>query len=193
VTSLTRWKLACVLFAAAAGYGVFGHRAGANTPAPAAAARTASIPFVLRRPLRVTADAAGVSRGELVERVLRARSLRDIQVLTDKLGAVGDDQTIDQLAPLLSDRRRGVPEAILACYGRIGTEHAVGALIEHTGDDRPTVRAAAIAALGATQSADAEPPLIDLAGRAGDPAQGAAISALGVLGSDGGAKACVMV
>ncbi|HEX7837446.1 MAG TPA: hypothetical protein VF469_08285, partial [Kofleriaceae bacterium] len=121
MTSTTRWKLACALFAAIAGYGMFSHRGGSNAPAAAATARTASIPFELRRPLRISAEAAGVSRTDLVERVLGARSVRDIQTLTEKLGAVGDDQTVDQLSPLLSDGRRGVPEAILACYGGIGT------------------------------------------------------------------------
>ncbi|HEY0989534.1 MAG TPA: hypothetical protein VGD80_20840, partial [Kofleriaceae bacterium] len=144
VRSALRWKLACAVFAGIAGYGMVFHRSGSSAPAPAAAARTASIPFQLRRPLRVSAEAAGVSRSDLVARVLRARSLRDIRTLTEKLAAVGDDQTVDQLMPLLDDPRRGVPEAILACYGGIATQHAVAILVERAGDDRPAVRAAAL-------------------------------------------------
>ncbi|TMQ15710.1 MAG: hypothetical protein E6J90_25125 [Deltaproteobacteria bacterium] len=187
----TRWKLACALFAGLAGYSMFFRHGAANTPAAAATARSAAIPFELRRPLHVTAESAGISRSDLVDRVLRARSLRDIVTLTEKLGAVGDDQTIDQLAPLVADARRGVPEAILACYGSIGTEHAVDTLIGHVDDDRPQVRAAAITALGATQSAQAEKPLLALAGKPGDPAQATAIAALGTLGSDGAIGALI--
>src|SRR5262249_21970372 len=151
-TSSLRWKLACAVFAGIAGYGMIFHRSGSTAPAPSAMARSAAIPLQLRRPLRVSAQAAGVSRSDLVDRLLHARSLRDVRALTEKLAAVGDDQTIDQIAPLLTDGRRGVPEAILACYGDIATEHAVDVLIEHADDDRPQVRAAALAALGATHS-----------------------------------------
>ena len=155
VPKTMRWKLACALFAGLAGYSMLSHRGSANVPAAQAASRRASIPFELRRPLHVSAEAAGISRSDLVARVLRARSVRDVQTLTGKLAAVGDDQAVDQLSPLLGDGRRGVPEAILACYGGIGTEHAVQVLLEHTDDDRPQVRAAAIAALGSTQSEQA--------------------------------------
>jgi HEAT repeat protein len=185
VTQLTRWRLACALLAGVAGFSFYSHPAGgSDTPARVANVRSASIPVQLRRPIRVSAEAAGISRDDLIERVLRARSLRDVQTLAERLGVVGDDQTVDQLAPLLADHRRGVPEAILACFGVIGSEHAVAQLVEHTSDDRPQIRMAAILALGATQTVEAEKLLIELAEKRADPAQATAITALGALGSD---------
>ena len=76
----------------------------------------------------------------------------------------------------MTDGRRGVPEAILACYGRIGTEHAVDALVEHATDDRPHGSRRGDPALGSTQSARAETLLIELAQKPGDPAQATAIA-----------------
>ena len=189
MTSLTRWKLACALLAGIAGYTVVSSQRGtpANKPAATVTARGGALPQHLRRPLRINAQAAlaaGVSREELVERALAARSLGELVQLTDKLGAVGDDETIDQLAPLVEDPRRGVPEAILGVYGQIATEHAVDALLGHLGDVRPGVRRAAIAALGETQSRRAEQPLVELAQKGGDSGQTTAIAALGRLGSE---------
>src|SRR5262249_34149849 len=85
VSALTRWKLAGALFAALAGSSICSPRGAASAPAPAAASRGAAIPFELRRPLHVSAEAAGISRSDLVARVLHARSLRDVQTLTEKL------------------------------------------------------------------------------------------------------------
>jgi HEAT repeat protein len=189
----TRWKLLSLVLAGVAGYSLLAHPEPSNAPAVMARSRTGAMPALLRRPLRTTAEAAGMSRGDLVDRVLQARSLHDVQTLTEKLGAVGDDQAVDQLVPLLADPRRGVPEAVLSCYGHIGTEHAVQMLLEHAGDDRPQVRAAAISALGSTQSERAEQLLTALAHRAGDPAQALAITALGALASDAAIAALIAI
>jgi HEAT repeat protein len=185
VTTLTRWKIACALLTAALGYAIFFRGGDApDRPAPIAARRAGTLPEHFRRPLRVSAEAAGVSKAELVERLLAARSLRDVQTLAGKLGAVGDDEAVEQLLPLLADHRRGVPEALLGAFGQIGTTRAVEVIVGHTKDERPQIRTAAIAALGSTQSAAAEQLLLELAGKQGDPSQDAAIAALGAVGSD---------
>ena len=187
MTTLTRWKLACAILAGIAGYSTLSDRAGggSNTPvASVASARAGGVPQHLRRPLRISADAAGVNHAELVERALAARTVRELQLLSDKLGAVGTDTTVDQLAPLLSDPRRYFAETVLGIYGQIATEHAVDAILSYVKDDRPAVRTAAIGALGATQSAQAEAILIPIAENPADPAQATAISGLGTIGSD---------
>ena len=105
-------------------------------------------------------------------------------MLLDKLGAVGGNDAIDALLPMLADPRDGVPEAILGVFARIDTL-AVDQIIVHLRDDRPSVRSAAIAALGSTLSARAETTLLDLSKKADDsPRLISTISALGVLGTD---------
>jgi hypothetical protein len=155
VTTLTRWKLSCALFAALAGGAMWkAHRAdaGHNAPAKLAAAPRGTLPIKLRRPIHVSPDAIGISQRELVDRILGAKSVKDIQLLAEKLGAVGDDDAVEMLSGLLTDTRKGVPEAMLSAFGNIGTQRAVDILAEHTKDDRPTVRYAAINGLGATHS-----------------------------------------
>ena len=91
MTTLTRWKLACALFAGIAGYATVSakHSPPANAQAVGVASpKGAGIPSHLRRPLRISAEAAGISREELVDRALSARALRDLVTITDKLGAV---------------------------------------------------------------------------------------------------------
>src|SRR5262245_1499560 len=173
VTTLTRWKLTCALFAALAGVAtVRAYRSGAdhNVPAKLASSSRSSLPIQFRRPIHVSGDAVGISQRDLIDRILAARSLKDVQVLADKLGTIGDDDAVDTLAPLLSDPRRGVPEALLAAFGQIGTQKAVDVLIAHVKDDRPMVRYAAISGLGASHSERAEKLLVDLSKQAGDPA-----------------------
>jgi len=91
----TRWKLACALFAALAGASVLSHRSSAGTPVALATSRTASIPPLLRRPLRVTAEAAGISRGDLVDRA-------------DGRHGGGGDRVVGALAELDQRRDGGV-------------------------------------------------------------------------------------
>jgi HEAT repeat protein len=187
VTTLTRWKLACALFAGIAGFATVSAHRGEPSNKPAVGVSTprgGGIPQHLKRPLRISAEAAGISRTELIDRALSARTLRDLAIVTEKLGAVGNDDTINQLRPLLDDSRRGFPEAVLGVYGVIASEHAVDAILAYTKDDRPAVRTAAISALGSTQSARGEELLIALAQNMADPAQSNAISALASLGSD---------
>ncbi len=195
MTTLTRWKLASALLAAVAGYALFLRGPSADTPADeaVAAGRDGSLPKQFRRPLRISAELAGISKTELIERLKSAKSLKDVQLLSEKLGMVGDDASIRAVMPMLKDPRHGVPEAILGAIGHIGTEHAVDVLAENTHDDRMTVRFSAIAALGATQSKDAEKLLIELARTPGDPGQVYAISALGQIGSDHAAEVLVQL
>lgn len=187
MTSMNRWKLACAVLAAVTGYTLFwGGSGSANEPADTVAIRGASLSPQFRRPLRISADAAGISQNELVDALRGARNLRDIQLLADKLGMIGDDAAIDAVKPLLADNRRGVPEAILGALGKIGTEKAIEILIAHTKDDRPAIRNAAITAIGSSQSVDGETAILAIAKKPGDPAQTLAIASLGRIGSDRG-------
>jgi len=71
VTTLTRWKLACALFAGIAGYATVSAHQSEPSNKPAAgvvAPRGAGLPQHLKRPLRISAEAAGISRAELIER-----------------------------------------------------------------------------------------------------------------------------
>ncbi|HEY6033422.1 MAG TPA: HEAT repeat domain-containing protein, partial [Kofleriaceae bacterium] len=136
MTTLTRWKLSCALLAAVAGYAWVGHRGAArNEPAATVTGqRSGTVPFALRRPIHVAPEAIGVSQHDLVDRILAARSVHDVQLLCEKLGAVGDDDAVDNLQTLLTDPRRGVPEAVLGAFGQIGTQHAIDVVIQATSD-----------------------------------------------------------
>ena len=139
MTTLTRWKLATALLAAIAAYALF-LRGDGPSNAPAAtvsASRSATaLPDHFRRPIRISPEVAGISKTELVDRMLATRSLKDLTVLAAKLGMIGDDEAIDRVLPLLKDPRRGVPELVLAAIGQIGTEHAVEILVADASDDR---------------------------------------------------------
>ena len=78
MTTLTRWKLACALFAGIAGYATVSAQRELRPPTPAAAvvatSRGGALPQHLKRPLRISAEAAGLSQAELVERALAART-----------------------------------------------------------------------------------------------------------------------
>ena len=86
MTTLTRYKLACGLFAAVAAVAVVrGHQGPRNTPAqPAATSARSQLPLALRRPIHVAPEAIGVTQQELVDRILAARSVKDVQLLADK-------------------------------------------------------------------------------------------------------------
>jgi hypothetical protein len=94
VTHLNRWKLATVLLAVATAVATVkavtaGDRAtGRAKPTVAATTSRASLPSNLRRPLRVSAAAVGISERDLIDRILASRSVSEIQVLTAKLGPV---------------------------------------------------------------------------------------------------------
>ncbi|HEY5947910.1 MAG TPA: hypothetical protein VIV40_20580, partial [Kofleriaceae bacterium] len=88
MTTLTRWKLTCALFAALAGVAtVRAHHSSAahNAPAKLATSSRGSLPMQLRRPIHVSPDAIGVSQRDLVDRILAAKSVKDVQLLADKL------------------------------------------------------------------------------------------------------------
>src|SRR4051794_25224989 len=95
--SHNRWKLACALFAALSGYALWTRGTPANTPAETVTVgtRTGALPERFRAPLHISTEAAGVSQRELVDGILAARTVRDIGLLADKLGLVGDDTGID--------------------------------------------------------------------------------------------------
>ena len=62
MTTLTRWKLTCALFAAIAGYGVVSaHHGARNEPAASVVGqRSGTVPFALRRPIHVEIGRAHV-------------------------------------------------------------------------------------------------------------------------------------
>ena len=187
VTTLTRWKLSCALFAAIAAVATVRAHRGADHNAPATLAASSSrgrMPLALRRSIHVNPAAIGVSQQDLIDRIVSAKSVRDIGLLTDKLGMVGNDDAVDALEPMLADPRRGVPEAILEAFGNIATDRAVDVLVASTKDDRPNVRSMAITALGATHSERAEKLLIELSRVSGDLQHAQVLSALGSLGTD---------
>ena len=76
VTTLTRWKLACALFAA--------HRRRRDRPRAQRRAATCrrrsadtsrgAMPMALRRPIHVAPEAIGVSQSDLVDRILAAKT-----------------------------------------------------------------------------------------------------------------------
>src|SRR3954471_16488212 len=101
MTTLTRWKFLSGALAIALGALVL--RSPSGPPAPITA--TGRLPVMLARPLRVNASAAGLSTDDLVARILGARTVHEVEVLARKLGAIGDDSTVDALMPLLADRR----------------------------------------------------------------------------------------
>lgn len=183
--TVTRWKIACLAFAAVAAMLAVRMRSASRDVAAVPVSGASPIPLALRRPIRVAPAALGISERELIERIVAAKSLRDIRLLCEKLGVVGSDDAVDALVGLLADSRPGVPQAILGAFVVIGTERAIDVVIETTRDDREMVRRAAIESLGYSQSAKAEQLLINLSAKAGDPAQETAIAALGSLGSDG--------
>lgn len=177
------FSLASCLFALIAG----GATAEANRDVPAQLAPNAAgaLPLAIRRPVRATPDALGVSTADLVDRIRHAKSLRDVAPVIEKLGVVGNDDAIDALAPLLADQRQGFAETILGLYAHIDTEHAVDLLLAHVHDDRPQVRYAAITALGTTLAARAETTLLDLSKQFDDDQEMSGVLAgLAELGTD---------
>jgi HEAT repeat protein len=172
----------CLLVLLVAGTAAEANR---NVPAQPAPAPAGTLPLAIRRPIRVAPDAIGLSTTDLVDRVRHSKSLHEINILVDKLGAVGGDDAIDALLPMLADPRDGVPEAILGAFARIDTELAIDQLIARLHDERASMRNAAIAALGSTLSARAETTLLELSKQTGDARTTAAtIAALGELGTD---------
>ncbi len=185
--SITRYRLACGLLAGIASYATLtGHRGTlAAEPVSATTARSGAVLPQARGSLRIAAQAQGLALDQLVHRALAARSVRELRPLVDRLGAEGNDATIDQLMPLLDDRPRGIAELAIFVFGDIATDHAVDVLIACAADERADVRDAAVTALGETHRTEAEPVLVEWAGRPGNSStRRLAIAALGQLGSD---------
>jgi HEAT repeat protein len=179
MTSITRWKLLSGLLVA-----MLAHSWWPQNARPERASRRgpgAGLPF------RITASQAGISLNDLVGKLLAARAVEDVRELAETLGAVGDDRAIDQLTPLLTDVRAGVPEAMLVAFGKIGSSHAVDVITPFARDARAEVKLAAVEALGSSHNARAEAPLIEVAedGSLDEQLRTTGIWALGELGTDG--------
>ena len=195
MTSIRRYQLACAVLAASTVAALAWPRATA--PAPGRAARPAikgrAAAQDLRRPLRVSAAAVGLSERELIEKLLAARTLQEVQIYADKLGAVGTDDGVDALASLADDPRMAVPEAAIAAIGKIGSERAVATLAELTDDARPRIRGAALTALADAGGGAAADILLAVAADRGDPLRATAVYALGTLGGDTAADALARI
>src|SRR5438128_2011867 len=86
VTTLTRWKIACELFAAVAGVAtVRAHHGARNVAAATVDSSHGAMPLMLRRPIHISAEAVGLSQHDLIDRILAAKSVRDVQLLAEKL------------------------------------------------------------------------------------------------------------
>ena len=95
MTSLTRWKVASALFAAIAGYALFLRGPADDVAAESiSSGRDGSISALYKRPLRVSAESIGISKQDLIDQLLTAKSVKDVQQLAEKLGIVGDDASI---------------------------------------------------------------------------------------------------
>src|SRR5262245_46591723 len=131
MTSLTRWRIACAAFAALAGAAALHGRAEPMAAPSAQVGRAA-----LFRPIRVPAAALGVSPQELVDQILAARTADEMSPFADKLAAIGGNDTVDAIAPLLEDPRKGVPTVAAGVIGHIATDHAIDILLQRALDER---------------------------------------------------------
>lgn len=190
MSPITRWKLACAALAATATVTTLSwHRSSAGHPrryAPTVA-RAAGDPTP-RRPIRVSASTLGLSEDRLIAQIRAARTGRQVAMYCEQLGVIGTDTSVEALAPMIDDRRAGVPEAITGVFGKIGTERAIALLVKLLDDDRPRVRQGAVYGLGSTGTPAARTALLALAADPVDPAQSAAIYALGQMGGDDAAE-----
>ena len=185
--SVRRYQIACAVLAATTVASlVTAHRGGAAAPGlrPASSSEGRAAVDRVRRPVRVSAAALGLSEHALIDRLLAARTAREVAVVCEKLAVVGTDDAVAALAPLVDDPRAGVAEAVLAALGRIGTRRAADLLLALADDPRPRVRLAAIGALGPLADERAVPALIAIADERGDPARYSAIAALGEQGGE---------
>src|SRR5688500_8044274 len=156
VTPVNRWKLVSVVLAGCLSYSWW-HGDAVSSPPPAAQGSR------FKGPIRVSAAALGISSDELLRRLFAAKDITEIRELAEKLGAIGNDRMIDEVMPLVADKREGVPETIIQAFGVIATEHAVDVLIELAKDKPPAIRTAAVDALAETKNRRAEPMIIELA------------------------------
>ncbi|HUS28584.1 MAG TPA: HEAT repeat domain-containing protein, partial [Kofleriaceae bacterium] len=178
--SLTRWRLCCGVLSAVLAYSWIG---GSDAEQPTTSQTRRNTRGGMQ--VHVDAKAAGISLDELVEKLLAAKTVEEIEPLAKTLGTVGDDKTIDAVESLVADTRAGVPAAIVTAYGEIGSDHAVDVLREHSHDARSEVRTAVIEALGSSHNPRAEVTIISAARDPDVTIAGSGIWALGELGTDG--------
>lgn len=185
--SVRRYQLACAILAVTtvSSLAVAHQRArptsglrGSSTGATRSAADR------VRRPVRVSAAALGLSEAELIDALLAAPTAREVGIYAEKLGVVGTDDAVIALAPPADDPRAGVPEAVIAAIGHIGSRRATDVLLDLQGDPRPRVRGAAVGALGSPADERAVVALIAIADDRADPTRLTAIWALGEQGGE---------
>jgi HEAT repeat protein len=177
---VNRWKLISLVLAGCMTYSWWSGDARSQIKSTGAQARSSSGLGGLIQGRSV----ATMSADEVVRQLFAAKDVEDIRTLAERLGAIGDNDAIEAVIPLLQDPRSGVPEAIAMALGMIATDHAVDVLIKTASDPRAELRIAAVDALAVTKNRRAESTLIEIAQRSGDAAQDSAISALGEIGSD---------
>src|ERR1043165_3311251 len=96
--SLTRWRLCCGVLSALLAYSWFG---GSSPEAPASAQSHRTPRGGMQ--VHVDAKAAGISLDELVEKLLAAKTVDQVQELAKTLGTVGNDKSIDAVDSLVAD------------------------------------------------------------------------------------------
>lgn len=174
-STLRRWQLACGLLAAITAYSWQREPVPSSKPAASAASRSG-----YRGQLRVDPSSLGVSASELVEQLLASRDITEMRGIADRLAAIGSEDVIEPLLPLIDDDREGVADVVIVLFGKLGGDQAVTKLVELAEDPRYDIAESAILALGHTTSARAETFLISLV----DGGSVAALTALATLGTD---------
>src|SRR5262245_15137709 len=112
LSNLFRWKLLCAaLTATTALAAVKAWRHGDAAAAPAASTARGD-DVAIRRPIHIAASAVGLSEHALLDQIRSARSPQQVALLCERLAMVGTDDAVDALAPMVDDRRPGVPEAV---------------------------------------------------------------------------------
>lgn len=185
--SIRHYQLACAILAVTSVSSLAvahqrGHQGRGLRATATSATRTAA--DRVRRPVRVSAAALGLSEAALIDELLAAPTAREVALYADKLGVVGTDDAVIALTPLADDPRAGVPEAVIAAIGHIGSRRATDVLLELLDDPRPRVRGAAVGALGSLADERAVVALIAIADDRADPTRLTAIWALGEQGGE---------
>lgn len=179
MTAVRWWQVLALSMTVVAAAGWM--RGGAEPTTARAAGPSVERPRVGRG---VRTGGAAASADDLVERMLAARDRNEVRALAKRLGAIGDDRSIDAVLPLVRDPRPGVPEAVVHAIGAIGTDHAVEVLAEQARRPMDEVRLDALTALGDTHNPLAVPVLVEMLPLAQSSYRAMVIQSLGELGTD---------
>jgi HEAT repeat protein len=186
--SVRRYQVACAILAFTTVASVTAlhqrSRAGAGVRPAVAGAGARSPVERLRRPVRVAASALGLSEAELIDRLLAARTAREVVIVAERLAIVGTDDAVLAMTSMIADPREGVTDSVISAIGEIGTARATDVVLGLLDDPRQRVRNAAVSALARVSDERAIAALCAIADDRVDPARLTAIGALGEQGGD---------